>query len=126
MTINVQIEKAVRILNEDSSHTFAEVASRCSLSISRLSHLFRAQTGMSLGMFRRNCRLEQAKKMLATTEMSIKQIAYTLGYRHTSSFVRVFERCVGMSPSSYKQSELQKTLSAATANKQQEKLTAFD
>src|SRR5690348_16252619 len=66
MGFNIQIERAVQLLNEDSSHTVAELASRCTLSISRLSHLFRAHTGVSVGRFRLNCRLEQAKRMLAT------------------------------------------------------------
>jgi AraC-like DNA-binding protein len=38
--------------------------------------------------------------------MPIKQIAYTLGYRHTSSFVRAFESDAGMSPSDYRRSEV--------------------
>lgn len=126
MSFNVQIEKAIRLLNEDSSHTLAELASRCALSISRLSHLFRAQTGLTVGRFRRDCRFAEAKKMLAVTDMSIKQIAYTLGYRHSSSFVRAFQRCAGISPSEYRKCELEKTYLAIPANKEQEKLTAFD
>lgn len=64
--------------------------------------------------------------MLASTDMCIKQVAYTLGYRHSSSFVRAFEHCVGMSPYEYRQYELAKSTAAVSANKQQEKLTAFD
>jgi AraC-like DNA-binding protein len=45
-------------------------------------------------------------KMLATTDMPIKQIAYALGYLHTSSFVRAFEVNAGMSPSDYRRSEV--------------------
>jgi len=37
-------------------------------------------------------------KILETTNMPIKQIAYELGYHHTSSFVRAFERHTGVSP----------------------------
>jgi AraC-like DNA-binding protein len=126
MTCNFQIEKAVRLLNTNSSHTLAELATHCSLSISRLSHLFRAHTGLTVGEFRRKCRFEQAKRMLATTDMCIKQVAYALGYHHTSSFVRAFEQFVGMSPGEYRQYELAKSIAAVNANKQQEMLTAFD
>jgi len=126
MTFNVQIEKAIRLLNANSSHTLADVAIHCRLSISRLSHLFRAETGLTVGEFRRKCRFERAKKMLATTDMCIKQVAYALGYRHSSSFVRAFEHCVGMSPCEYRQYELAKNITAVSANKEQEKITAFD
>ena len=101
-----RIAKAVRLLNEDPSRTLGDLSYGCSLSISRLSHLFRAETGLTLKEFRRNRRLEAAMKMLATTDMPIKQIAYTLGYRHTSSFVRAFAVDVGVSPSDYRRSEV--------------------
>jgi AraC-like DNA-binding protein len=101
-----RIAKVVRLLNEDPARTLAELACGCTLSISRLSHLFRAETGLTLKEFRRNRRLEAAMKMLATTDMPIKQIAYALGYRHTSSFVRAFAGDAGVSPSDYRRSEI--------------------
>lgn len=101
-----RIAKAVRLLNEDPSRTLADLACGCTLSLSRLSHLFRAETGLTLKNFRRNRRFEAAMKMLATTDIPIKQIAYTLGYRHTSSFVRAFEVYAGVSPSNYRRSEV--------------------
>jgi len=73
-----RIEKAVQLLNENSSRTLADLAYGCTLSISRLSHLFKAKTGLTVGKFRRNRRLQEAMKMLATTNMPIKQIAYEL------------------------------------------------
>jgi AraC-like DNA-binding protein len=108
MNSRVQIEKAVRLLDENTSQTIAELANRCNLSVSRLSHLFRAHAGLSLRRFRYHRRFEQAKKMLTTTDMSIKEIAYLLGYRHSSSFVRAFEVSAGQSPSSYRKCELEK------------------
>jgi AraC-like DNA-binding protein len=103
---DLRVAKAVQLLNEDPSRTLADLACGCALSISRLSHLFRAEAGLTLKEFRRKRRLEVAMKMLATTDMPIKQIAYALGYRHTSSFVRAFEVNAGMSPSDYRRSEV--------------------
>jgi len=100
-----RIKKAVRLLNENSSLTLTDLASGCTLSISRLSHLFRAETGLTLREFRNNCRFRAAMSMLATTDMPIKQIAYTLGYHHTSSFVRAFQFRAGVSPSDYRRRE---------------------
>jgi AraC family transcriptional regulator of arabinose operon len=97
-----RIKKAVRLLNDNSSLTLTDLASGCTLSTSRLSHLFKAETGLTLRQFRNNCRFRAAMNMLATTDMSIKQIAYTLGYHHTSSFVRAFEFRAGVSPSDYR------------------------
>jgi len=114
-----RIDKAVRLLNENSSRTLADLACGCTLSISRLSHLFKDKTGLTVGKFRRNCRFEAAMKMLATTDMPIKQIAYALGYRHTSSFVRAFERHAGVSPSDYRKYAIREHNAAVAANKEQ-------
>jgi AraC family transcriptional regulator of arabinose operon len=121
-----RIEKAVRLLNEDSSRTLADLASDCALSISRLSHLFKAKTGHTVGNFRRNCRFHAATKMLATTDMSIKQIACALGYRHTSSFVRAFELHVGVSPSDYRDYGIREHSTAADVYKDRITLSTVD
>src|SRR5205809_810498 len=81
-----RIEKATRLLNENSSRTVAEVAGGCCISTSRLSHLFKTEVGTTVGKFRRTCRFDTAKRMLADTpEVAIKEIAYTLGYREPLS-----------------------------------------
>jgi AraC family transcriptional regulator len=126
MQTDPRVEKAVRLLNEDSSRTLANLARDCTLSISRLSHLFKAKTGHTVGNFRRNCRFQAATKMLATTDMSIKQIAYALGYHHTSSFVRAFEIHVGVSPSGYRDYGIRGHSAEVAADKDQKTLSTVD
>ena len=123
MQPDFRVEKTIRLLNENSSSKLAEVASACGLSTSRLSHLFRAELATSVGRFRCTCRFKTAKRMLADPEVPIKEIAYGLGYHHTSSFTRAFERHVGKSPTAYRRYEVRKRRSARTANKKQKRLT---
>ena len=120
-----RIEKTTRLLHENSTRTVGEVARACSLSTSRLSHLFKTEVGTTVGKFRCTCRFSEAKRMLSDIpEMAIKEIAYTLGYHHTSSFTRAFEHGVGESPTDHRKHELQKKWrAAATANKKQKRLT---
>ena len=120
-----RIEKTTLLLHENSSRSVAEVASACSLSTSRLSHLFKAKIGTTVGKFRCTCRFKKAKRMLVDTPgVAIKEIAYTLGYHHTSSFTRAFEHEVGESPTDYRKHELRKKSRAAvTANKKHKRLT---
>jgi len=120
-----RIEKTTRLLHENSSQTVGEVAGACSLSTSRLSHLFKTEVGTTVGKFRCTCRFSEARRMLSDTpEMAIKEIAYTLGYHHTSSFTRAFEHTVGESPTDYRKHELQKQWrAAASANKKHKRLT---
>jgi len=103
---DLRIQEAVRLLNEDSSCTLAELASRCHLSISRLSHLFKAETGLTVDKYRRNSRFQVAAQILATTDLPIKQVAYALDYHHPSSFARAFELYFGVSPRHYRRHKL--------------------
>ena len=121
-----RIEKTTHLLRDNSSRTVTQVAGACSLSTSRLSHLFKAQVGTTVGKFRCTCRFKKARRMLADTpEVAIKEIAYTLGYHHASSFTRAFEHEVGESPTDYRKHELQKKWRAAvTANKKHKRLTS--
>jgi AraC-like DNA-binding protein len=62
--------------------------------------------------------------LVDTPGVAIKEIAYTLGYHHTSSFTRAFEHEVGESPTDYRKHELRKKSRAAvTANKKHKRLT---
>jgi len=103
-----RIETTIRLLNENSSRTISQLAGACTLSSSSLSHLFKAEVGLTVGKFRNGCRFGEAKKLLARPDLSIKEIAGTLGYRHTSSFTRAFELHVGRSPTDYRKAEFKK------------------
>jgi AraC-like DNA-binding protein len=119
-----RIEKAVRLLNENSSRTLADLARGCTLSVSRLSYLFKANTGLTVGMFRRNRRFQTALRMLATTDMPIKQIASALGYHHTSSFIRAFELHTGVSPGEYRKYEIRQDSPTVAASSEGKRLAS--
>jgi AraC-like DNA-binding protein len=51
-------------------------------------------------------RMEMAKTLLASTDMSIKAIAISVGYKGDSSFGPAFKKYVGISPSSYRFSQV--------------------
>lgn len=48
-------------------------------------------------------RMEKAKILLITTDLSIKAIAVTVGYRITSKFAPIFKRHFGVTPSKYRE-----------------------
>jgi AraC family transcriptional activator of mar-sox-rob regulon len=72
------------------------------LSESHLQHSFKRQTGLSLGRLLTEQKLEIASGLLKSSQMCIKQIAATVGYEHTSSFTRAFERRFAESPGAYR------------------------
>jgi transcriptional regulator GlxA family with amidase domain len=97
-----RIQKVVEVLNENPSLTLPELAHSCQMSISRLSHLFKDEIGINVKYYRMDCRLQVAAAMLALTSMPIKEIAYTAGYRHSSSFARAFKTHFRLSPACYR------------------------
>jgi transcriptional regulator GlxA family with amidase domain len=82
----------------------SELARAVNLSPSRLSHLFKSETGVSIGSFARTRRIDVARTLLATSFLSVKEIAAVTGAGDPSHFVRNFRRAVGMTPGSYRRS----------------------
>jgi len=79
-----------------------ELADEFNLSKSHLQHLFKRQTGLPLGHLLSEQKLQRAAYLLKSTNMRIKEIACAIGYEHTSSFIRAFERRFTMAPQAYR------------------------
>jgi len=104
---DLRIRKVIRDLKEDPSRTLPELAHSCQMSTSRLSHLFKREIGSNLKNYRLDCRLQVASSLLSTGT-PIKEIAYSAGYHHTSSFVRAFKSRFGSSPACYRREQITK------------------
>ena len=57
--------------------------------------------------FGKKVRLERARDLLASTTMNLSQIADSLGYADAANFTRAFKRWTGLSPSHFRNRELQ-------------------
>lgn len=80
------------------------LAGQCNLSVSRLSHLFKAQLGVSPQQFLEQQRIRHACDLLRLTGMSIAEVAREVGYDDPFYFSNRFRRNLGMSPMSYRKS----------------------
>jgi len=92
--------KAARLLEEKPEATPADVARKVGLSARTLERRFRAETGLSLGSWRRHSRLLHALRQLATGETT-KAVAQAAGYRTASAFVAAFRQTFGQTPGRY-------------------------
>ena len=104
-----RILRVVQVLKEDPSRSLTELAGSCQISMSRLSHLFKREIGTNVKNYRLDCRLQVAAALLLSTATSIKEIAYTTGYNHSSSFVRAFKVRFGLSPTCYRRERERKS-----------------
>ena len=80
----------------------SELAQAVRLSPAHLQRLFKQETGVHISDLLAESRLQNAARLLATTEMEIKEVAYLAGYQHHSSFVRAFQRRFRQSPKEYR------------------------
>ena len=67
-----------------------------------ISHLFKKQIGIGLNDYINTLRIEEAQKLLTTTELSITEIAFTAGFSCPRTFNRAFYKQLGMSPREYR------------------------
>ncbi len=82
--------------------TLRDAAEIVYMSPKYLSRLFMKKTGMGFSEYKLKVKMAQAKKMLQTTGLGIKQISHRLGYANTESFIRQFEKIVKSTPSNYR------------------------
>ncbi len=80
-----------------------EVASEVSLSQSHFSAQFKAKTGMSYVKFLTAVRLEEAQKLLLTSDHSVATVSEMVGYPNVTNFYRHFRRQTGKTPGAYRE-----------------------
>jgi transcriptional regulator GlxA family with amidase domain len=101
------MEEIVKLLR-DQQHgrnlSSTELAKRVNLSTSGLYRAFKIEMKISPRRYAKNEKLEAATKLLATTLLSIKQIALKAGFTDQSHFVRDFKRRYGVTPTKYRES----------------------
>lgn len=68
----------------------------------RLHDAFAAIFLQTIHEYQITVRMEQAKVLLATTDLSVKAIAISVGYKRNSSFGPAFKKYSGVSPSTYR------------------------
>ena len=81
-----------------------ELAGMASLSPYYFSRTFASETGMTPHQYLIEVRISAAKYLLATTPMTVKEIAYQTGYADESSFCASFRKREKVTPSSYRES----------------------
>jgi len=84
--------------------TVQHLAQRLHVSPSYLSDMLRTLTGQSAQQHIHDKLIEQAKEQLATTALSVSEVAYALGFEHPQSFSRFFKTKTALSPLAFRQS----------------------
>jgi len=81
-----------------------DIAARLNVSPNYLSGLLKVLTGQSTQQHIHGKLIEKAKEKLSTTDASISEIAYDLGFEHPQSFSKLFKTKTKLSPLEFRQS----------------------
>lgn len=89
---------------ETSLPTINSLAQELNLSPSYLSDMLRTITGQNTQQHIHNQLIEKAKGFLLTTNLSVSEIAYKLGFEYPQSFSKLFKSKTNLSPLEFKHS----------------------
>ena len=103
---SVNLYKAIRFIDENIPNVIHldMVAKEANTSPYHLCRFFKKHVGISPMKFVTYMRLEKAKGLLGKSDSTISAVASEVGLNDTSSFVKLFKRFTGMTPTGYKKS----------------------
>ena len=89
-----------------------ELAANVGYSTAHLHHLFREHLRRSPYQIITERRLDHARRLLATSDLTVKDVGARSGFADAMTFSRVFRRHVGQTPVSYRKAHAARTLAA--------------
>jgi len=98
------VNRAKRYIEEHYKEDISrdEIAQFAYVTPNYLSKRFHEQTGMSLREYINRLRVEEAKRLLLSTNNPISTIALDMGFGNISYFSTVFRKITGLSPNEYR------------------------
>ena len=107
-----EISQVVRYMEEhfsDPEISMTALADSFDLSTTRFSLSFKEKTGMSPLDYLTLLRVEKAKELLASTDLTIRDISVQVGYYDSGSFIRRFKQVTGETPLQHRRSRGRET-----------------
>lgn len=94
------VERVIANISQNLSEplTMDEMAKIAYLSPFHFNRIFHDVTGLPPSQFLYAMRLQEAKRLLLTTKLSVTEICFEVGYNSLGTFTRRFTELVGLSP----------------------------
>lgn len=99
------ISVAIKLMHEQPEFpwTLKILAKRCGMSRARFSERFRELVGMTAMAYLTTCRMIQAKRFIAGSNMPLSVIAEQVGYQSESAFKAAFKKFHDETPATFRQ-----------------------
>jgi len=101
----LDVKRAIDHMREDYCDVnlgLKDIARAARLSPTRLSAVFKKETGSTVLDYLTNVRIERAKHLLKSGDYMIYEIASFVGYGSSQYFSQVFQKHEGVNPNTYK------------------------
>ena len=98
------IHKVTEAIKEDPSSfdSVQSISKKTGVCISRLQQIFKKMYGVTVGVFIRESRLEEAEQLLQDKKNNITDIVYKTGFSSKSYFSKIFKEKYHFSPTDYR------------------------
>jgi transcriptional regulator GlxA family with amidase domain len=99
------VDRAIAMMqaNLGEQLTLDDLARSAMFSKFHFSRIFQKVTGISPGRYLSAMRIEEAKRLLVTTSLTVADISHLVGYRGVGTFSSRFSDLVGVPPTTYRQ-----------------------
>ncbi len=105
---NVKLRILSYINNHYKTVTLEDLAEHFNYSVPHCSKLIRDETGVGFVAFVRRIKMNHAVALLLNTKTAISEISNVVGYENPESFIRVFQKVYGITPSAFRKKMLEK------------------
>ncbi len=101
-------DSVVRFLKQYHTENIGldDICNHFSCSHSHISHLFKKRKGKNIREYICDLRIEDAKSLLKYSNLTITEIAYSVGFGDSNYFSNVFRKKVGVSPMKFRKTSL--------------------
>jgi AraC-like DNA-binding protein len=111
---NYKSEELGRILNllksdyADPELNIGSLGKETGISPSRVSHILKSSLRTTFKRLLNSIRIDEAKRLLATTDRQITEIAFAVGYNDRAYFYRIFMKFTGEAPTEFRKKRIDK------------------
>jgi len=104
-SIIAQVTDFIHLHYRERSLKVQDIASAVHFSPAYVSYLFKRIMRKNVWEYVTSLRIDEAKRLLGTTDMKRYEITYKVGYESPEHFSRIFKRSVGLSPADYRREQ---------------------
>ena len=96
--------KAEKLLTENLARrkSITEIANQLGVGASSLKNWFRSIFGKNISVYMRDLRIQEAKRLLSDSSLSIADISAKVGFENQAKFTAMFHKYCGYTPTAYR------------------------